>query len=321
MRQIAVRRLGLGLLLGTMLSGLGAVSAWAANSVVVESKNIAKGGVAGVTIGVFVTNDVAIKQCIIPLEFRSVSNGAFITALKRSFPTGTRWDGKLADIKIANQYEDADSSNCATADGGFRQGYGTILNQDQDSSFPVSASPEGVLFVRGIILGATLPAGSDGVTPPIVMTVDIGNNHGTFEIDTTCTLPANHLVFSKTIAPFPLVPSFTKGVVNVLADDVQSLGGDGMPHDYSLDQNYPNPFNASTVIKFNTKHDGHVRIDVYNIIGQKVKTLVDEFRHFGPQAADWDGTDLSGSAVPTGLYFYRLVTSDFTSVKKMLLLK
>jgi hypothetical protein len=102
---------------------------------------------------------------------------------------------------------------------------------------------------------------------------------------------------------------------------VQYLGGDGLPRDYALDQNYPNPFNASTVIKFNTKHDGHVRIDVYNIIGQKVRTLVDEFRHYGPQAADWDGTDAVGKAVPTGLYFYRLVTSDFTDVKKMVLLK
>jgi flagellar hook assembly protein FlgD len=88
-----------------------------------------------------------------------------------------------------------------------------------------------------------------------------------------------------------------------------------------LDQNYPNPFNASTVIKFNTRHDGHVRLDVYNILGQKVITLVDEFRNFGPQAADWDGTDVVGRAVPTGLYFYRLTTADYTSVKKMVLLK
>ena len=102
---------------------------------------------------------------------------------------------------------------------------------------------------------------------------------------------------------------------------VQYLGGDGVPRDYSLDQSYPNPFNASTVIKFNTKHDGHVRLDVYNILGQKVKTLVDEFRHYGPQAVDWDGTDVSGQAVPTGLYFYRLVTNDFSDVKKMVLLK
>jgi hypothetical protein len=110
--------------------------------------------------------------------------------------------------------------------------------------------------------------------------------------------------------------TFTTGNVAV-----QYLGGDGIPRDYSLEQNYPNPFNASTVIKFNTKHDGHVRLDVFNILGQKVKTLADEFRHYGPQAVDWDGTDVSGQAVPTGLYFYRLVTNDFSDVKKMVLLK
>jgi hypothetical protein len=102
---------------------------------------------------------------------------------------------------------------------------------------------------------------------------------------------------------------------------VQYLGGDGIPRAYSLDQNYPNPFNTSTVIRFNIKHDGHVRLDVFNILGQKVKTLVDEYRHLGPQAADWDGTDAVGRVVPTGLYFYRLVTSDYTGVKKMVLLK
>jgi len=136
-----------------------------------------------------------------------------------------------------------------------------------------------------------------------------------------CTTPANHLVFVQAITDSSILPVFTKGTVTVLPTAVHYLGGDGLPRDYSLDQNYPNPFNASTVIKFNTKHDAHVRLDVYNIIGQKVKILVDEFRHYGPQAADWDGTDVSGKAVPTGLYFYRLVTSDFTDVKKMLLLK
>jgi hypothetical protein len=110
--------------------------------------------------------------------------------------------------------------------------------------------------------------------------------------------------------------TFTTGSVAV-----QYLGGDGIPRAYSLDQNYPNPFNASTVISFNVKHDGHVRLDVFNILGQKVKTLVDEFRQLGPQAVDWDGTDAGGRVVPTGLYFYRLVTSDYTDIKKMVLLK
>ena len=319
MKQIIVRRLRLGLLLGSLLSGLGGVAAWGANSVVVESKTIAKGGALGVTIGIFLVNDVALSNYTIPLELRSVDNGAFITSLIRSYPTGTRLDGKISDIIIANHYEDPDEPTC-TAGGiaGSREGFKTILNQTLDVSFPVVVSPEAVFFTRGKILGASLPAGDDGATPQIVMTVDIGNNHGVFEIDTTCTSPSNHLYFAT---PTKILPAFTKGVITVLADDVKSLGGDGIPRDYSLDQNYPNPFNASTVIKFNTKHDGNVRIEVFNILGQNVRTLVDEFRHYGPQAVDWDGTDLAGQTVPTGLYFYRLVTSDYTDIKKMVLLK
>ena len=165
--------------------------------------------------------------------------------------------------------------------------------------------------------------GTCKVPPSFVFVVDVGGAAGSFEIDTACAAPTNHVVFTKGFgASAPsFIPKFTKGTITVTGLGVQYLGGDGIPRAYSLDQNYPNPFNASTVIKFNTRHDGHVRLDVYNILGQKVRTLVDEFRHFGPQAADWDGTDVVGKSVPTGLYFYRLVTSDFTSVKKMLLLK
>lgn len=95
----------------------------------------------------------------------------------------------------------------------------------------------------------------------------------------------------------------------------------GVPDDYILDQNFPNPFNASTVIKFTNKRDGHVKLDVFNILGQNVVTLVDEFKPLGVYAIDWDGTDAAGQPVPSGMYFYRVTADGFNSVKKMVLLK
>lgn len=102
---------------------------------------------------------------------------------------------------------------------------------------------------------------------------------------------------------------------------VQTIASSGIPESYDLNQNYPNPFNASTVIEFTNKHDGNVTLNVYNIPGQNVVTLVDEFKPTGKYAITWDGRDSRGHAVPSGMYFYRVSTSDFTATKKMTLLK
>jgi hypothetical protein len=103
--------------------------------------------------------------------------------------------------------------------------------------------------------------------------------------------------------------------------DVQTLASSDIPDSYTLNQNYPNPFNASTVIEFTNKHDGHVTLQVYNILGQNVAILLDDFKPVGKYAITWNGTDSRGNVVPSGMYFYRVTTEDFTAVKKMTLLK
>jgi hypothetical protein len=103
--------------------------------------------------------------------------------------------------------------------------------------------------------------------------------------------------------------------------DVQTIASSGIPDSYILNQNYPNPFNASTVIQFTNKHDGNVTLEVFNILGQNVATLMEGFKPLGVYAVTWDGTDSRGNTVPSGLYFYRVSTDDFVSVKKMTLLK
>lgn len=103
--------------------------------------------------------------------------------------------------------------------------------------------------------------------------------------------------------------------------DVHTIATSTLPDSYTLDQNYPNPFNASTVIQFTTKRDGNVKLDVYNILGQDVATLVNEFKPVGTYSVTWDGADSHGNVVPSGMYFYRVSTADFTAVKKMTLLK
>ncbi|MGC8652365.1 MAG: carboxypeptidase regulatory-like domain-containing protein [Candidatus Kryptoniota bacterium] len=93
------------------------------------------------------------------------------------------------------------------------------------------------------------------------------------------------------------------------------------PTSYSLEQNYPNPFNPTTQIVFSIPQTERVTIDIYNILGEKVATLVNGTLNAGTHIVTFDARNSSGSLLPTGVYFYRLSTPDFTATRKMLLLK
>jgi flagellar hook assembly protein FlgD len=88
-----------------------------------------------------------------------------------------------------------------------------------------------------------------------------------------------------------------------------------------LFQNYPNPFNPMTTIEYSVAGGGHVDMKIFNIQGQRIRTLVDEHKQPGRYKVLWDGTNDAGRAVATGIYFYRIRTSSFVSVKKMLILR
>ena len=113
--------------------------------------------------------------------------------------------------------------------------------------------------------------------------------------------------------------------INVYA---QKLTFDGVPTrdevnsaDFVLGQNYPNPFNPETHIDFSLKRSSDVELSVYNIKGQKVKTLVKGQLEADNYSITWKGTDSKDKPVASGMYFYKLNTSEKTEIKKMLLLK
>ncbi len=94
-----------------------------------------------------------------------------------------------------------------------------------------------------------------------------------------------------------------------------------IPLEFELFQNYPNPFNATTVISFNLPKRMHVSVKIYNILGQLVKTLVDDDVRGGHHKIQWDGQNNHGNLISTGLYIVRLDTKDKMAVKKLLLIK
>jgi len=116
------------------------------------------------------------------------------------------------------------------------------------------------------------------------------------------------------ITPHYLPP----GNLDVRDDPSQASG---IPKAFNLSQNYPNPFNAETVISFAMPKAGHVKLEIYNILGQKVKDLVDEKVTAGYKRVVWDGKDNTGKTVASGVYFYKLRTEGFVEVMKMTLLK
>ncbi len=88
-----------------------------------------------------------------------------------------------------------------------------------------------------------------------------------------------------------------------------------------LEQNYPNPFNPETTIAFSIPADGKVELAIYNIKGQKVRTLKNEFMNKGNHKIVWNGKDSNNKQVSSGIYFYKLQAGDKTLIKKMIMMK
>jgi hypothetical protein len=94
-----------------------------------------------------------------------------------------------------------------------------------------------------------------------------------------------------------------------------------LPDAYQLEQNFPNPFNPKTTISFETPTTSHASVEVYNILGEKISTLVDKVLPAGRHQLIFSGRDRSDRELPSGIYFYRLRTEMFEATRKMILLK
>ncbi|MDP3024595.1 MAG: SBBP repeat-containing protein, partial [candidate division Zixibacteria bacterium] len=93
------------------------------------------------------------------------------------------------------------------------------------------------------------------------------------------------------------------------------------PSEFTLSQNYPNPFNQSTKIEFTLSHSGLVSLNIYDLLGRGIRTLVLENLTPGYKSVVWDGKDDKGNEVASGIYFYQLKVKDFSEAKKLVLLK
>lgn len=97
--------------------------------------------------------------------------------------------------------------------------------------------------------------------------------------------------------------------------DIQTFE-DQIPSSYFISQNYPNPFNPTTKIQFGLHKEGDVKIEIFNVLGEKVKVLLDKYMSPGTYTADFNATNLS-----SGVYLYKMKINNFVEIKKMILEK
>jgi hypothetical protein len=100
-------------------------------------------------------------------------------------------------------------------------------------------------------------------------------------------------------------------IVNAIEKDYLTI-----PSNFALGQNYPNPFNPTTTIEFQIPNSEFVTLEIYNILGEKVATLLSAFLLSGSHQYTWNAAEFS-----SGIYYYQLVAGDYKEVKKMILIK
>ena len=161
----------------------------------------------------------------------------------------------------------------------------------------------------------------DGMIPCYIYTGDViedmGNNVGRL-----------HLMFLDDNSYGSFIQSHGEnlgGTMIYTAIDIEfpptSVEPHTIPAAIQLEQNYPNPFNPSTSISYNLQNAADVTLDIYNVKGQKVRTLVNEHKTSGSFTVDWNGIDNENNKVTSGVYFYKLTAGQDTVTKKMLMLK
>ena len=105
--------------------------------------------------------------------------------------------------------------------------------------------------------------------------------------------------------------------ITVLWADLENA----MPSEYTIHQNYPNPFNPSTTLRYALPEQSDVKIAVYDMIGRKVRTLVNDSQDAGYKSVIWDATNDYGERVGAGIYLYQIQAGAFVQTRKMVLLK
>jgi hypothetical protein len=289
-----------------------------------ESK-VVEPGQTGVTVDLTVAWDDTLLGLTIPLVVREIDPGSFwagplpydtgANASNHPHAQGVTWNWVTPWASMVEEVKPI---------AGMPSGYRCVSSRDDEYE---GVSPDHLAINA---LGASLGAAPQPLGRAIVtITFAVTEQPGQFEIDTSCFTTALQTLtmIDGRSSPVDHGPGgtdevvFTKGVITIASPGGILEADDTVPAEYELAQNYPNPFNAGTHIEFSLPQPGIVRLEVFDILGRSVITLVDGPKNAGRQQAFWNGEDYRGERVGSGIYFYRLAVGDRLQMRKMLLLE
>ncbi len=188
----------------------------------------------------------------------------------------------------------------------FLPGTVELSTRGQDHSVSASVLPNGDIRILAFSLTQAPFLGDSGEV--VRFDVNLTADTSTYPIELKNVIIGNST--NQNIAS-----GFDNGTIDVLVNtSVSEMSG--LPKNYALSQNYPNPFNPSTIINYQLPIDNWVTLKVYNVLGQEVMTIVNEDKKIGRYEVEFNASTLS-----SGVYFYRLIATDYVSTKKLLLTK
>ena len=223
-------------------------------------------------------------------------------------------------------------------------GLGTAAENDQSFALKVlhgvTDAPAVDIYANGSLLVGNLSYGDYAgylQVPAADYTIDV-TAHGTMTAVASFSAPlaslgggsgvvyaSGFLAPSTTDSAFTLILAMPSGYTVELPAAETALGvsenGVINPSEFSLNQNYPNPFNPSTQISYNLPENAMVTINVYDLMGRSVRTLVSSNQIAGYRSVSWDATNNVGEPVSAGMYVYVAQAGEYSQTKKMLLLK
>jgi len=250
--------------------------------------------------------------------YRILRNGSVLvanhTAGSNSYVDGTAINGQGYTYSVIALYTPSGESSPATVTAQMKvfnvpeSLFATTVNSQVTLVWEAPEDHEFLATLAGYKVyrnGVLLPNGTDSNTLTFVDSDVVYGTAYTYYVVATYTNPVGDSEASNTASATPL-------------SDIDEMT---IPTVTSLNGNYPNPFNPETTIRFSLAREDRVSIDIYSINGQLVRSLVNGGYSVGNHQTVWNGRDNLGRTVGSGVYFYRMTTSEYTATRKMLLLK
>ena len=239
----------------------------------------------------------------------STDNGATWTVVDSTIETRLEWDGYLAvDWADANWHTMAYDLTPYISPGIFTVG---VHYTDCGGHFAYGIGVDNVKIIKGDNSSwLTMERSSGDIAPKDTMSMSL------------TMMPRedqNHIITSQlSVGP---IASFDINIAMITDPSALGIDNNAVLDKFSLSQNYPNPFNPITKISYNLPKDERVRITVSDIMGKRIKTLVDSDQISGQNTVHWNATNDFGNPVSAGIYFLTIEAGSFTNTNKMILLK